>query len=279
MILIVESGATKADWCSVSDDGSVGKTRTDGLNPMVLSVERMKEIASSAIPAVNPSGKNISRIFYYGAGVVSDEAASLIMEALYPWCPFAEVECQSDMVAAGRALFGSGSGVVAILGTGSNSCLWQDGRMVRNIRPGGYILGDEGGGATLGKMLLSDVVKGLVPASFSERLSQEFDLDYNTVVSSLYRGEAPSRYLASFARFIVGNRDDEYAGRLLEDNLRAFIERSLIRYGCGNVGVAGSLGYACRDVLERLGREYGLEFVKFIQAPADELIKYHTDVI
>lgn len=279
MILIVESGATKADWCSLSEDGSVGKTRTEGLNPMVLSLERIKEIVSSAIPVVNPSGKNIDKVFYYGAGVVSDEASLLIREALYPWCPFAEMECQSDMVAASRALFGSGSGVVAILGTGSNSCLWQDGKIVRNIRPGGYVLGDEGGGAALGRMLLADVVKELVPTSFAERLYREFELDYTTIVSSLYRGEAPSRYLASFARFIVENRDDEYAGKLLEENLRAFIERSLIRYGCREVGVAGSLGYACREMLDTLGREYGLEFVKFIQAPAEELIKYHRNVI
>lgn len=279
MVLIVESGATKTDWCALHEDGSVARYRTAGLNPMVLGAEKMREIMASAVPAVNPDGRTISKVFYYGAGMVSEEAAAPVLSALYPWCPFADIEWGSDLVAAARALFGNDEGVAAILGTGSNSCLWSGGKVARNIRPGGYVLGDEGGGASIGRMLLADYIKGLVPADLAGMLEEEYRLDYSSVVTSVYRGEAPSGYLASFARFVVDNKDHGYAGGLLDNAFRSFIERSLSRYGCPRVGVVGSLGCACKDILEPLGKEYGLDFVRFVSAPADELIKFHRNVI
>ncbi len=276
MIIVAESGATKTDWRSVSEDRKVISFQTAGLNPMTMSYEAMREIISSAVPVLNPSGCRVEQIFFYGAGLVSENSTSALASILDMWCPFAQMEFHTDMEAAARAVFGDGSGVVAIMGTGSNSCLWQDGHIVRNIRPGGFILGDEGSGASLGRMFLSDYIKGLVPEELASSFDAEFGLGYPEIVKGVYRSEAPSRFVASFARFVCEHKDDDYAAELIERNIRSFMERSLVRYGNGRIGVVGSFGCACRDEIERIGKDYGLVFEKFIQAPIEELVAYHS---
>lgn len=275
MIIIAESGATKTDWRSVTDDGTVTSVQTEGLNPMMMSHEQMSRVIGKAVPDVNPSGRPVSHVFFYGAGLVSAESVSVLSSIIDLWCPFAQVEFHTDMEAAGRAVFGDGDGVVAIMGTGSNSCLWQNGRIVRNIRPGGFILGDEGGGAALGRMFLSDYIKGLVPEPLASLFDKTFGLDYADIVKGVYKSEAPSKFVASFARFVYENRNDSYAAGLIERNIRDFMERCLIRYGSCVVGVVGSFGYACHEELEIIGKEYGLDFVEFVKSPIDSLVTYH----
>ena len=276
MIIVAESGATKTDWRSVSEDRKVISFQTAGLNPMTMSYEAMREIISSAVPVLNPSGCRVEQIFFYGAGLVSENSTSALASILDMWCPFAQMEFHTDMEAAARAVFGDGSGVVAIMGTGSNSCLWQEGHIERNIRPGGFILGDEGSAASLGRMFRSDFIKGLVPEEIASCFETEFGLGYPEIVKGVYRSEAPSRFVASFARFVCAHKDDDYAAELIERNIRSFMERSLVRYGNGRIGVVGSFGCACRDEIERIGKDYGLVFEKFIQAPIEELVAYHS---
>lgn len=275
MFIIAESGATKTDWRSVADDGSVVSVQTEGLNPMMMSHEQLSSIIGKAIPSLNPEGRQVSHVYFYGAGLVSSQTVAVLEAIIDMWCPFSQVEFHTDMEAAARAVFGDGSGVVAIMGTGSNSCLWENGSIVRNIRPGGFILGDEGGGAALGRMFLSDYIKGLVPEGLASLFDREFGLDYPAIVKGVYKSESPSRFVASFARFIYENRNDGYAASLIERNIRDFIERSLSRYGNHDVGIVGSFGYACREELETIGKEYGLEFVKFVKSPIDALVAYH----
>lgn len=275
MIIVIESGSTKADWRSVSDDGTVRSLRTAGMNPLHQTYEDIKGVVSKAVPELNPDGRSVNAIYFYGAGILSPAVAEPLVSALNLWCPFAHVECESDLVAASRALFGNGTGVAAILGTGANSCMWENGRIVSAIRTGGYILGDEGSGAVLGKMFLADYIKGLVPEPLASEFAEEYGLDYAAIVTKVYKQESPSRFLASFARFVIENRGDEYAAGLIRRNLRSFVERVLSRYECRRIGVVGSVGTACKDELIEIGQEYGLEFVRFIQSPIDELLKYH----
>ena len=171
--------------------------------------------------------------------------------------------------------------VVAIMGTGSNSCLYDNGSIVRNIRPGGYILGDEGGGASFGKAFLADFVKGLLPPEIEEELVAETGLDYAKVVRKVYKEPAASAFMASFAPFIMKRIEHPYMYRLVYECLESFVVRALSRYSSDDepfalkVGVVGSLGCGCREILVKIGREHGLEFVKFLKSPIDELVKYH----
>lgn len=275
MKLIIESGSTKADWRSVSEDGTVRSLQTAGMNPLFQDAEEIGRVIAKALPQLDPEGKTIREVFFYGAGVVSLSAAAPLLEAFSMLCPLARIECESDLTAAARALFGNGTGVAAILGTGSNSCMWENGRAVSSVRSGGYVLGDEGGGAVLGRLFLADYIKGLVPETLALRFKETYSLDYAAIVSRLYSQEAPSRFLGSFARFVIENKDDEYAAGLVRKNLVSFIERVLMRYGCREVGVAGSIGLACRDELVELGRQYGIDFVRFVKSPIEELVIYH----
>ena len=275
MKLIIESGSTKTDWRSVADDGKVIGFRTSGINPLLQSEDDIRSVMAKAIPEVNPQGRTVDEVFFYGAGVLSPAFAEPLVSLLATWCPLARIECETDLTAAARALFGDGSGVAVILGTGSNSCLWENGKAVSTIRTGGFILGDEGSGAVLGKMFLSDYIKGLVPEPLKSMFDKEYGLDYASIVTRVYRQEAPSRFLASFARFIMDNKENGYAAGLVRRNIRDFMERVLVRYGESRIGVVGAFGVACMEELIEIGQEYGLEFVRFVQSPADELVKYH----
>ena len=275
MKLIIESGSTKTDWRSVADDGKVIGFRTSGINPLLQSEDDIRSVMAKAIPEVNPQGRTVDEVLFYGAGVLSPAFAEPLVSLLATWCPLARIECETDLTAAARALFGDGSGVAVILGTGSNSCLWENGKAVSTIRTGGFILGDEGSGAVLGKMFLSDYIKGLVPEPLKSMFDKEYGLDYASIVTRVYRQEAPSRFLASFARFIMDNKENEYAAGLVRRNIRDFMERVLVRYGESRIGVVGAFGVACMEELIEIGQEYGLEFVRFVQSPADELVKYH----
>lgn len=283
MILIVESGATKTAWRAVCDDGSVRSAQTAGLSPTCLDMDHTRDIVRKAVPELNPEGCHVSEVFFYGAGLVSPESVDPIAQALEMWCPVAQVYFHSDILAAARALFGDGSGVVAIMGTGSNSCLYEKGELVMNIRPGGYILGDEGSGVWLGREFLSDFIKGILPAELEAAFVEEFGLDYTQIVRKVYKEQAASAFMASLAPFILSHRENEYVKELLERCLDSFLRRALSRYAshasdpavARKVGVVGSFGCACENMLREIGERYGLEFVKFLKSPVDELVNYH----
>ena len=230
MFIVVESGATKTAWRAVCEDGSVRAVQTAGLSPTCLDLEHTQEIVRKAIPELNPEGKFVKEIFFYGAGLVSPQSCAPIEEALQMWCPMSNVHFYSDILAAARALFGDGSGVVAIMGTGSNSCLYENGEITRNIRPGGFILGDEGSGVSLGRAFLADLIKGLVPSQIEEDFDKEFGLDYSQIVRKVYKEQAASAFMASLAPFILAHKGEGYIDRLIESCLESFMERALERY-------------------------------------------------
>lgn len=280
MRLIVESGATKTAWRALYEDGTVLGAQSAGLSPTCLDAGEMTDIIRSVFPVVNPDGRTVSEVFFYGAGLVSEMSSRPLLDAIAPWCPFARVHFHSDILAAARALFGDGSGIVAIMGTGSNSCLYSDGKIVRNISPGGYILGDEGSGVSLGRAFLADFIKGMLPEPVEKAFVAETGLDYPQIVRKVYKEPAASAFMASLAPFIMSQADDPYVAGLIESNVEAFISRTLARYEDGpvrryDVGVTGSFGCACRDVLTEVGARYGLRFVKFLKSPIDELVRYY----
>ena len=282
MFIVVESGATKTAWRAVCEDGSVRAVQTEGLSPTCLDLEHTQHIVRKAIPELNPEGKRVEEIFFYGAGLVSPQSCAPIEEALQMWCPMASVHFHSDILAAARALFGDGSGVVAIMGTGSNSCLYENGEITRNIRPGGFILGDEGSGVSLGRAFLADLIKGLVPTDIEKDFDREFGLDYSQIVKKVYKEQAASAFMASLAPFILAHKEDRYIHDLIEECLESFVRRALARYSdnapkesTSKVGVIGSFGCACKDIIRETGARHGLEFVRFIKSPIDELVAYH----
>lgn len=278
VMLVADSGATKTDWCLCA--GSFRhKFRTAGMNVVSMSEAAVRSSLSDLVSQMGCDGAAaVTHIFFYGAGIVDSSYISLLEGMFREVFPsLVKVETASDLLAAARALFADGDGVVAISGTGSNSCLYRNGKIERNIRPGGFILGDEGSGAVLGRMFLSDLIKGLVPEDLVSEYAVGHATDYSTIVRDVYGSPAPSGHLAGVARFVISHMDHEYVLGLIRRNFTDFIERCLLRYGVSKVGVVGSLGLACSSVLEQLGAIYGLEFVKFIGSPIDGVADYHCN--
>jgi len=279
MILIAESGATKCDWCLTDGASVVIEFTTKGINAATGSPEETDATLSEALQQVH----DVNELHFYGAGLVSDELCSEMAGRLKRFFPDAEIECKSDLVAAARAMFGDKRGIVAILGTGSNSCEYDGNKIIRNVRPGGFILGDEGSASALGQMFLADFIKGFIPESLSDSIAQEYkeiyseELSYINIVKQVYAGNTPARYMASLVRILAKHRKSKTVCEMLEDNFRGFFERCLSQYDTDNlmVGVAGGFGYEFQDVLVRLGNSYGVSFIKFLKRPMEGLISYH----
>ena len=279
MMLIVESGATKSDWRVISKDGKeMKRIIAEGVNVSTMRMDAIKNIISETAGQLAQDG--ISEIYFYTAGVVTEDISSELKSVLNRTIPCAICDIQNDLTAAARAVCGHSTGIAAILGTGSNSCLFDGEKIIQRVYSCGYILGDEGSAATLGKLFIADFLKGLVPAEVAADFASRYDSDYATIVQNVYRSEAsPSGYLGSFAPFIMEHYSDEYIRELVEGNFRSFIRRSLKQYDTERypVGVVGGFGYALKDIFAKVAEEEGVKISRFIKEPIDGLMDYHLE--
>ena len=280
MKLIVESGSTKTDWAAVG----MCRFRTSGINLSVMPARAILEVLLQARELLEenvPEGRNADpdEILFYGAGLAGSSSLLVLDKALKAVFPSASVAYGSDLLAAARAVFDRKPGIVAILGTGSNSCLYDGSKVVSNVRPGGFILGDEGGGVSLGRAFIADCIKGLLPESLSDSFTEAYGLTYEQIIERVYQGTSPAAFLASFVPFILEHRDDQYVRDLIDSNFRSFIIRCLKQYDleANDVAVVGSFGCACREELISLGREYGVRFTTFIKSPIDRLVEMEEE--
>lgn len=290
MKLIIESGATKTCWVAVSPGREPVDIKTAGINLASMRSDAIESIVIKAVDELKEKGisNDVEEVFFYAAGLIEQEGekvpdlAKELDKVFTRLFPSAEIEYATDMLSAARALCGHNPGIVAILGTGSNTCFFDGERIVKNVPSGGFILGDEGGGARLGKLFISDFIKGLVPEPVAEEFARDFEVDYHTVVKNVYRGDAPSRYLGSFAPWILGRYDtSDYVKELVDKNFRDFIETYLRQYDIARypVGVVGGFGYANRTILEKVAAECGVMISTIISAPMERLVNYHMGIL
>ena len=202
MILIADSGSTKTDWCIVFNDTPIKRMGTKGINPFFQSEEEIQqELTHSLLPQL-PEG-TINSVFFYGAGC-TPEKAPVLRRAIADSLPvIGNIKANSDMLAAARGLCGHEAGIACILGTGSNSCFYNGKEIVNNISPLGFILGDEGSGAVLGKLLVGDVLKNQLPPAIKEAFLKQFDLTAPEIIDRVYRQPFPNRFLASLSPFLA----------------------------------------------------------------------------
>lgn len=278
--IIIDSGATKGDWRVISPSGKeVARILTKGTNVSTMKMETIYRIISDATGLIRDLRHKIENIYFYTAGVITPEIAASLTSAFQKIFPSAKVEIANDLIAAARAACGRDCGIVAILGTGSNSCLWDGENITQTVRSGGFILGDEGSAATLGKTFIADLIKGLVPEYIAEDFGKEYDSSYETIVENVYRSKtSPSSYLGGLAPFIMRYYEkDQYMRNLVDNNFRAFIQRSLKKYDTTKnpVGIIGGFGCALKDIFCKVAQEEGIQISGFHSAPIEGLIKYH----
>ncbi len=275
--LIADSGATKAEWCLVNG-GKVKTIFTQGISPYFLNTEQITDLL---VKELKPKLKNVSvdEVFYYGTGCANPANAKSVKKAITNVVPGAKVAVTHDLMAAARALCGRKKGIACILGTGSNSCYFDGKKIVKNSPGLGYVLGDEGSGAYLGKKVIQYYLYG----TFDDELMGRFDVTYTTnkaeILENVYKKPLPNRYLAGFARFLADNRGHYMIENIIEDGLNDFFFNHLCKYRetwTLPVSFAGSVAFGFKDVLQDLCNSYEFELGRVMKNPMEGLLEYHS---
>jgi len=276
--LIADSGSTKTDWILLEDGKISDSFKTKGLNPFFISKnDFLKEIREKILPVIKGE---VDEIFFYGAGVTDNIEANKIKEPLSQLFFKAKIEVQNDQLGASRALFGNQAGIVCTLGTGSNSCLY-DGRKIQiAIPPLGFILGDEGSGNALGKRLIGDYFKRIMPVEIRILFEEEYKITIGQVLNNVYKTSNSSKYLAGFAPFLSKNIADPYCQQILKKNTVDFFERNVLTIPSAKkypIGFVGSIAYYFKDFIIRRACEYGFNKYRIEKKPIDGLINFHKN--
>jgi glucosamine kinase len=279
MILIADSGSTKTDWRFMEGDREISRVQTKGFNPYYQNVgEITSEIENALMP--NIESEVVDMIYFYGAGCSTAERQKKVSDALAPFFHHARIMVHSDLLGAARALCGNNPGIVCILGTGSGSCRYDGEKIIENIPSLGFILGDEGGGAWLGKKMVTDFLRGHMPEKCMEIIRKELLIDKEIILEHVNHKPMPSRYLAGFAKFISEHIDQTYFYKLIFDSFTAFAENYIIRYDhyaetkCHFVG---SIAYYNQEILEYVAKYNGFAIGNIIKSPIDGLTYYHSN--
>ena len=279
MILIADSGSTKIDWCVLDGKEMVAQVFTCGMNAMMLTEEEMfATIEKELVPHIK--GMTITEVYYYGAGCLFENVCNNVRNAIKRNIPTADkIEVESDLLAAARALCGDKPGIACIMGTGSNSCYYDGEKIVDNVSPLGYILGDEGSGAVLGKLLVGDVLKNQLPQELCDKFMKQFDLTRQIIIENVYRKPAANRFLASLSPFLLQNIEEPAVHRLVLNAFKAFFVRNIENYANYKempVSFVGSIACYYKDVLKVAGDALNIKLGTIIKSPMVGLIKYHS---
>jgi len=278
MILIADSGSTKAEFRLLETDVEEKVFVVPGINPFYQSEMEIKELINNSLyPDI--AGCDIQKIYFYGAGCAFPEKNKIVENALLHSFPQADVFVGTDLLAAARALFGRGKGVACILGTGSNSCFYNGWEIEKNVSPLGFILGDEGSGAVLGRKFISDCLKNQMPVALQKKFFSQYDISPSEIMDKVYRQPFPNRYLASLTPFLLENIGEKYVYLLVKESFTEFFERNIEQYSVGDekLGFIGSIAFYFQDVLHEAAEEMGYRIEKIEKSPMDGLCLFHKN--
>jgi N-acetylglucosamine kinase-like BadF-type ATPase len=276
-ILIADSGATKCEWCLLNK-GKKKKIITSGISPYFLNAEQIEQLIQKHLV---PKLKDVvlNEVHFYGTGLSNLNNVAILKTVLKKTFKKARIFVETDLTAAARALCGKEKGIACILGTGSNSCFYNGRKMIKNSPGIGYILGDEGSGAYLGKK----VIQHYLYQTFDEELMVSFEKRFLTnpmeILENVYKKPMANRYLASFAIFLAENRGHYMIENIIEDGLNDFFFTHIYKYKeswTHPINFIGSIAYGFKDVLQELCSGYELELGKVMKAPMKGLIEYHS---
>lgn len=279
MILLADSGSTKTDWGLVENGKLVKRLRTSGMNPFQMSEEAItEEIKTHLVPEL--PGTVLDEVHFYGAGCTK-EKQPIVERALRANLTInGECEVASDMLGAARGICGHKPGIACILGTGSNSCSYDGKNLVKNVSPLGFILGDEGSGAVLGKLLVGDVLKNQMPEAITKRFFEKYKLTSAEIIDRVYRQPKPNTFLASFVPFLEENIDEPKIYNLVKESFRSFLRRNVMQYDGWQtlpIGFNGSIAKIFKKPLLEALEEEGMHLGRIIQAPMEAMVEYHVE--
>lgn len=280
MILIADSGSTKTEW-KVIEDGVPGDTYlSSGINPYFLGVEKIVNLLKTEIPLLE--NREFNSVWFYGSGCNTEVKKDVIRDALSRFVRAGKIFVKSDLLGAARALCQNEPGIACIIGTGSNSCYYDGKEIVSNVAPLGYILGDEGGAAVLGRKLLSAVLKKQVSQEVIDRFFKTYEITPAQILENVYSMPFPNRFLGGFASFISSNIDLPELQEIVRTSFDEFIKRNILQYPQSKelpVHFTGSIAWNFKSFLEELLVKNSLKPGKFLLHPMPELVKFHINNI
>jgi N-acetylglucosamine kinase-like BadF-type ATPase len=292
MILLADSGSTKVHWCLVTASGQCSDVFTDGINPLFQTTIAMQNsISNQLLPQIAPLlwAGTLTHVFFYGAGCTPEKKV-FVQKALEAVFKKATVSVESDMLGAARGLLGREAGVACILGTGSGSCFYNGENIEWCVPSLGYILGDEGSAAVLGKRLVGDLLKNQLDVQgdnvqgTKENLKELFFKEQNTsmadIIENVYRQPFPNRFLAKLSKFCADHIEDKRIHDLVYDHFVQFIRRNLVQYKASSpIGFVGSIAYYYKPILEEAMKAEGLPMGTILKDPIEGLKSYHKNSV
>ena len=277
MILIVDSGSTTTEWVFVKDDGQTKRFLSPGFNPYYFKDENYLDQLDKQMTG-EISFSDINSIFFYGSGCSSQTNCALVKTSLWEMFPEADIQLNHDLYGAAVALYGNNNGIACILGTGSNSCLWNGKEIIENIPSLGYLLGDEGSGFHLGKLILTEILLGNAPHEVSKGFYEFYEMDFSTTMERIYKQDKPNKFLAGISKFASENISNPWIQEMIKLNFSNFIDKQIVKYTDFDkyeISFVGSVAFGFQDILRGVLESRDLKVGKIIKSPVDELVKFH----
>lgn len=260
MILLADGGSTKVDWVLRDGDVFVERCTTVGLNPVHLSEQEIEDVLRSLASDCFDI-HSIMSVEFYGSGCLPSTSPKMERCLRKVFVDAADIVVGSDIIGAAKAVCGDREGIACILGTGANSCLWDGSKIVSQTPALGYVLGDEGSGAVLGKLLINALYKDPRLAEVKQDFECESGLDMMGVIEKVYRRPLPNKWLASLSPFVYKHLDNSLMENLVTENLSAFFEKNILPYGRPDLPVSfvGSIAFYYEPQLRRVAEKYGMK--------------------
>lgn len=276
MLLIADSGSTKTDWRLVKSNDEMVAFETIGFNPYFIdSVSVLNELTSSNL---NEIKNEVTHVYFYGAGCSSDAKCKVMFNPLNKFFSNARVEVEHDMLAAARATCGKEKGMVAILGTGSNSCLYNGNIIVENVAALGYVLGDNASGADIGKAFIKTYLAKELPSVVEEDFNEQYNLSLADILDGVYQQPLPNRFLAGFSLFVHQHLDNPSIKKMVQQRFDLFFEKNICKYTDYQkypLHLVGSIAANYKSLIEKIASKYQVKLGKIIRKPIEDLVSYH----
>jgi N-acetylglucosamine kinase-like BadF-type ATPase len=277
MILIADSGSTKTDWILTDGKETGSRFLTIGYNPYFIDSDNIYQSLTQKLVSQFDAAQ-IKKVIFYGAGCSTLDKAAVVHKALTKCFTNSDISVQHDMLAAARALLGDEKGFAAIIGTGSNTCLYDGKGISQNIDSLGYLLGDEGSGSYIGKKIIRDYMRGYLPYELHNKFKAAYQLTDADIFHALYKQPLPNRFLAGFCKFAHENKEHPHIVKIIRDSFTDLFENLVSRYPNYRkleFNCVGSVAWIFKDILEVVADTYGMKVGRLIASPIEDLVKYH----
>jgi N-acetylglucosamine kinase-like BadF-type ATPase len=281
MILVADSGSTNTNWCLLNASTNIRYFDTEGYNPFFVTVPYIVHSLRATVPAyLNPD--QVTAVYFYGSGCFEEKTTN-IRDALNQIFKHADIFIELDLLGSARAVLGDNPGFAAILGTGTNSCLYDGNKIIANIDSLGYLMGDEGSGYYMGKKLLGDYIRGYMPVVVRKEFYNTYGISREEIMEQVYAEKLPNRYCAGFTRFITESVSDKsYTTKIVKDSFIDFFECLVTKYENYkgySFNCTGSIAFSFKDILSEIAALYGMKTGLILKSPIEGLAKYHQPVI